>query len=155
MKIFNGQIITAAIMVAIFASMVGVSTTYPANARMVPLIIGIPGTILCLIQLVSEILASYRLNLDAERPSPISSSELVREIKFFLWFPAFIASVLVCGFFVTTLVLVFLFLRLDQRESMKLSTSLSVGGALVLYVIFNLVLGLPLYPGFVYDWLVS
>ena len=151
MKILNGQVITAAIMLAIFASMVGMSTQYPPNARMVPLVIGIPGTILCLIQLVSEILASYRGQLSVEGSNKISSSELIREFKFFMWFPAFIVSVLVLGFFVTTLVLVFLFLRLDQRESMKLSLSLSIGGAVVLYLVFELMLGLPLYPGMFYE----
>ena len=155
MKIVNGHVITAAIMVAIFASMVGMATQYPPNARMVPLVIGIPGIILCLIQLISEILASYRGQLSADGSNTTSSSELIRELKFFLWFPAFIASVLLFGFFLTTLVLVFLFLRMDQRESMKLALSLSIGGAVILYLVFELMLGLPLYTGLFYDLVLS
>jgi len=155
MKLLNGHVVTAALMLAIFASMVGMSMQYPPNARMVPLLIGVPGMILCLIQLASELLASYRAIPDTDQAHRVPASELVRELKFFLWFPAFIASVLLLGFTVTTLCLVFVFLRLDQRESMKLSLGLSVGGAVVLYLVFEIVLGLPLYPGFLSNWLLT
>ena len=153
MRILNGRVITAAIMLAIFASMVGVSLQFPADARMMPLVIGIPGTVLCLIQFISELISSPNEKLAVDESNATTSVALIREFKFFLWFPAFIISILVFGFLITSLVLVFLFLRLDQRESMKLSLSLSVGGAVVLYLVFELILGLPLYSGFIFQWL--
>ena len=53
----EGRTLTAAIMFAIFAVMVGLSLTYPADARFLPLVIGIPGLLLSALQLAIELRA--------------------------------------------------------------------------------------------------
>ena len=55
MKNAGGKIIMSLVMLAIFAVMVGIATQYPPQARFMPFVIGIPGLVMCLIQLVLEI----------------------------------------------------------------------------------------------------
>ena len=142
-------------MTVIFAVMVLVATQYPPDARMLPLVIGIPGTILCFIQLGFELRASNRTqHLPGETGNlKEESTNVMKELTFFLWFPAFILSVLLIGFIATTLFMVFIFLRMSQRESMKLSVGLSLGGAIVLYLVFEILLALPLFNGVVNQWI--
>ena len=48
------------IMLVIFTTMVLISLGYPAGARFMPLVVGIPGILLCLGQLVMDWFASHR-----------------------------------------------------------------------------------------------
>ena len=154
MKFINGQTITALLMTVIFAVMVLIATQYPPDARMLPLVIGIPGTILCLIQLGFELLSCHRKPPSSGDEANLEYANVSKELMFFLWFPGFIISVLLIGFVATALLMVFLFLR-SQRESMKLSAGLSLGGALVLYTVFELVLMMPLFNGVIIQWIFS
>lgn len=155
MKYLNGQVLTALMMTLVFSSMVLVATQYPPNARMLPMVIGIPGTLLCFIQLGFELLASHRKIAadDVAADFSMQSDKVKKEVIFFMWFPAFIVSVLLIGFIATTLVMVFLFLRLSQREPMKLSVALSLGGAAVIYLVFEVVLTMSLFEGALIRWL--
>lgn len=157
MRYLNGPVVTALLMTVIFSAMVLVATQYPPDARMLPLVIGIPGTILCFIQLSFELLSSYRkLSSSSDAANlRMKSANVKKELRFFLWFPGFIISVLLIGFMATTVIMVFLFLRMSQRESMKLSVGLSLGGALMLYVVFELVLAMPLFNGVINQWIFS
>ncbi len=153
MSFFNGRTATAAIMTSIFAAMVGMATQYPPDARLLPYVIGIPGLILCIAQLIieikaggSEIPASDKRELESETWS---------ELRYFLWFPAFVASVLAIGFLGTALVMVFVFLRFDQKETMSLSAGFAVGGVVVLYLVFELLLEMPLFRGLGYEFLIG
>lgn len=143
MSLFNGRVATAAIMTSIFAAMVGMAAHYPPDARLLPYVIGIPGLILCIAQLIIEIKAG----------SPAKDSMSWSELRFLLWFPAFVASVLAIGFLGTALVMVFAFLRFDQKETLSLSAGFAIGGTVVLYLMFELLLDIPLFRGMGYEFL--
>ena len=49
------------VMLAIFAGMVGVAMTYPAEARSMPFVVGIPGIALCLFQLFLDVRAGRQV----------------------------------------------------------------------------------------------
>lgn len=51
----SGKIFMSVVMLAIFVVMVGITTQYPPQARFMPLVIGIPGIGLCLLQLFLEL----------------------------------------------------------------------------------------------------
>ena len=51
----SGKIFMSAVMLAIFVVMVGIATQYPPQARFMPLVVGIPGVALCLLQLFLEL----------------------------------------------------------------------------------------------------
>lgn len=46
------------VMLAIFVVMVGVATTYPAGARFMPFVVGIPAILLCLLQIMLDVRAA-------------------------------------------------------------------------------------------------
>ena len=148
-----GPTITAAIMTLIFGTMVALASTYPEDARLLPFVIGIPGLALCVIQLAIELWKRAKLSEPAGAP-PENAVSIASEVKYFLWFPAFVASVLAIGFLGTALVMVFLFLRFGQKEPLKLSIIFSVCGTAVIYLMFEILLGLPLFMGFIYEWLI-
>ncbi len=56
----SGKIFMSAVMLSIFAVMVGIATQYPPQARFMPLVVGIPGIVLCAIQLFLELRARRR-----------------------------------------------------------------------------------------------
>lgn len=56
----SGKIFMSAVMLAIFVVMVGIATQYPSQARFMPLVVGIPGIVLCAIQLFLELRAWCR-----------------------------------------------------------------------------------------------
>jgi hypothetical protein len=55
MSKYGGKIGMNLVMLAIFAVMVGMAAYYPPQARFMPFVIGIPGLVMCLIQLALEI----------------------------------------------------------------------------------------------------
>ena len=61
----SGKLCMSAVMLSIFVVMVGIATQYPPQARFMPLVIGIPGIVLCAIQLFIEFRAR-RLSKGAE-----------------------------------------------------------------------------------------
>lgn len=137
----NGRVALATLLTALFATMVAMAATYPPNARLMPFVIGIPGLMLCLTQLVIEIKDSLNNGDD--------DGITFAEVRFFLWFPAFIVSVLVLGFLASTPLMVFIFLRFGQKEPTKTAAALAIGGTVVIYLIFEVILGLEMFRGFV------
>jgi hypothetical protein len=53
--VLEGRILVSLIMVVVFAIAVGLSFTYTPEARFLPLVIGIPGLLLSVVQLVKEL----------------------------------------------------------------------------------------------------
>ena len=51
----SGKIFMSAVMLTIFVVMVGIASQYPPQARFMPLVVGIPGIVLCLFQLFLEV----------------------------------------------------------------------------------------------------
>ncbi len=138
-------------MLAIFAGMVAMAVGFPAEGRFLPFVIGIPGTVLCAIQLAIEV--------DAARRDPgggLSDGER-RKLRtagiLFCWLVAFMTAILLFGFLYAMPVALFAFLRLQQREPLILSLALSAGGLVGMWFIFDVMLRLPLHGGFVIDWL--
>ena len=76
MKNAGGKIFMNLVMLAIFVAMVGIATQYPPQARFMPFVIGIPGIVMCLIQLVLEIRdARSGVKDDDEGKSEIAKAE--------------------------------------------------------------------------------
>lgn len=149
----SGRIAISAVMLAIFAAMVAMASTYPVDSRFLPFVIGIPGTVLCAVQLAIEIAearreAGRRLSLD-ERAKLRTAGIL------FGWLAGFMTAILLLGFLFAMPLVLFCFLRLQQRETLKLSAILAVGGIIGMWLIFAVLLRLPLHSGFLVDWLVG
>lgn len=149
----SGRIAVSAVMLAIFAVMVAMATAYPPDSRFLPLVIGLPGTVLCAIQLAIDVGAARRWGgrrLKAEERIQLRSAGVL-----FLWLVLFMVAILLLGFLYAMPLMLFAFLRLNQRESTKLSAILAMGGLVGMWFVFDVMLRLPLHTGFLWEWLIG
>ena len=154
-----------ALMLLLFSSMVALAFQYPPNARLAPLIIGVPGMLLCLFQLGLDAVnaqggpfANHRFRFapkigrpdpPAEEPSEFGPHTVSRELVMWGYFLAFIAAVLALGFYAAVPVLLASFLYFEAGVRLPLALMTSAGGTATLYLIFGIALRLELFPGFV------
>ncbi|MEX0852385.1 MAG: tripartite tricarboxylate transporter TctB family protein [Bauldia sp.] len=147
--IINARVITTLAMLTIFAGMSLMAAGYPPKARFLPLLVGIPGTIMCLAQLIIDI----RQVLAASGDGPPLDAEAIaqrpREARMFLWLGAFFAGILAFGFLYAAPVLILAFMRLGERESWTASIVAAVATFAVLYLVFVRLLGLFLFEGLI------
>ncbi|HEX3485883.1 MAG TPA: tripartite tricarboxylate transporter TctB family protein [Micropepsaceae bacterium] len=142
----EGRLLISAIMVVVFAGAVGLSFTYAPEARLLPMVIGIPGLVLSAVQLVVE--------LRERNPAPaVTSEEHAREGRMFAWFIAFVAGLVLFGFLYAGPALVAAYLYFSGREKWYVALAGAVFAWAVLYGVFDWFLGLPLFEGLVFQYL--
>ena len=144
----EGRILTAGIMLLIFAAMVAMATTYPGDARLLPLVIGIPGLVLCIIQFVIEL----RTKPGADE-KVFTAEDRMAELKMFGWFAVFVFGIILFGFPYAAPLIVALYLHFSWGERWYVSLGAAAFAWAVLHGIFDYVLGLPLFEGLVYQWI--
>jgi hypothetical protein len=138
----DGRVLTAGLMLAIFAVMIAVSFAYPAEARAVPLLIGIAGAVLSGIQLISE--------LQPAAPRKVFTAEQRRrEIRMFGWFGAFLAGIILFGFEFGAPVLVALYLHYSRHERWGVALGSAAFTWMVMYGVFDRALHLPVFHGLI------
>lgn len=147
----NSSIVTALLMTLIFASMSMFSLGFPEKARLMPLLVGIPGLILSLLQLYREVQLSAKENKD-KTPS-LLSEEKSGEKKMLCWLLLFFFGILGFGFVYAAPLLVFGFICLGNRESFFVGVNAAVGIWLVLFVLFETIFEIPLFNGLLIAWL--
>lgn len=130
-------------MLVIFAAMVSVAWGYPAQARFLPLLIGIPGIVLTSVQLLHDIREKR------ETSKPVTRNELV----LFGCFVGLVAGVILFGFWLTAPVFLVLFLRWHERENWLFTAGLTAAAWLVIYAVFDRLLEITLHTGFVTELL--
>jgi hypothetical protein len=175
------------VMLAIFVVMVGTAATYPADTRFMPFVIGIPGILLCLLQVYLD---SRKAALDArdsdhrnelekaeERVSKLvgrqvefeaahtapdlviteNSEEVTRRREFLIWgyLVAFVAGILLLGFWVAIPVFLAIFLFREAHLSPVKTLVYTALGTSILYGVFAHGLKLDLHKGFVVAWLLG
>ncbi|HTN98720.1 MAG TPA: tripartite tricarboxylate transporter TctB family protein [Nordella sp.] len=151
------------VMLAIFTTMVAIAAQYPEGAALMPYVVGIPGIGLCLLQLALDYRRAtgmssqrFRLAPKAGKPEglPLEEPELgpqtaKREALIWFYFIAFIAGILLFGFYVAVPVLLITFLRREADTSVRFAFLLGGGGAIMMFLIFGMLLHLRLYPGYI------
>lgn len=156
------------IMLAIFTSMVAISFGYPSKARFMPLVVGLPGIVFCLIQLGIDLIRSPRADTAtsvgqsiAAASAPESQHEELpefgphtarQEVIMWSYFVSFIAGVILFGFYISVPVMLLTFLRRQGEASWKFALALAIAATLALYLMFGRLLGIELHPGFVTRW---
>jgi len=161
-------------MLAVFATMVGVSFTYPEGARFMPLTVGVPGLLLCLLQIGLDF--RKRPIVDDEKDeileaqekaaklvghsvefghaevidAPHDHKEMVRrEVITWGYFLGFVGGVLLFGFYAAIPVFLAMFLRERAGASWAKSLTYSGVASILFYLIFAKGLGVVLYQGVV------
>lgn len=153
----NARVLTAFAMLAIFATMTALALGYPDKAALMPLIIGVPATVLALVQLVIEL---RKAAAESGRQGEAAVDEEVREehrreLDLFMWLFLFFAGILSFGFVYAAPILVFAFLYFGRKESWKVGLAGGVATWAVLYGFFELWFELFLFEGLVVEWLLG
>jgi small-conductance mechanosensitive channel len=136
--IVNGRVGTALFMLLVFATMSLLALGFPEKARMMPLLVGIPGTLLALVQVVNEIRAVHK-----ETGEGLSAAEK----QMFGWTFLFFAGILLFGFVLAGPLLVYAFLLFGRGESLRVALISGVATWAVLYGMFEKGFEIPLFAG--------
>ena len=146
----NGSVFTALIMFAVFATMSLIALSFPDKARLMPLIVGIPGTALALVQLFIELRSTLA---QTGETADLARETVGAERQMFTWMFLFFFGILGFGFIYAAPLLVFGFLWFGKEETLKVSL---VGGAAtwgILYGLFQMGFEIPLFAGLLLEWL--
>lgn len=145
--ILNGRVLTALAILLIFLSMLLMALGFPPKARLLPLLVSVPGSLLAVVQLLSEI-----RTIDSDMPDRECAAA---ERHMFFWIAMFFAGILLFGFNLAAPVLVFAFLLLGRRESLTIASVSAVATWGVLYGFFEVGFELPLFSGLLMEWLTA
>lgn len=150
---FSSPVILSVTFLVIFSSAALVAKlSYPAEAASMPLVVGGVGAALSLLQLIRELRASR----SAAYEEPV---DLRKDVPMYLWVWAFVVAIVAFGFVIAAPVMLFVYLRWRSRESWWLCSTLSLGVLALLYAVFQVALGVPLFEGLVtpriQDWLTA
>jgi hypothetical protein len=149
--ILNGRVITALAMLIIFVTMSLLALGFPEKARLMPLLVGVPGSVLGLVQLINELRRSEQyVTSDAEAAAMNKA-----ERSMFAWIFLFFFAILGFGFVYAAPVLVFAFLYFGKKESLPVGLVSAAGTWAVLYGVFELGFEIPLFPGLILEWLLG
>ena len=139
---FTSTVALSLTFLLIFSSAVIVAKlNYPPTAAAMPLLVGGCGAALSLLQLITELRASRRATED--------QIDLRKDIPIYLWVWSFVIAIVAFGFVMAAPVMLFIYLRFRSRESWWLSLLLSAAVLALLYGVFQIVLGVPLFDGLV------
>lgn len=160
----KGNIVFSLFMISFFALIIILSLGYPEEARMVPLVVATPGIIMAIVQFFNEVRGGRPVREpvepnvpNPEKAAPAAESEAPglslqevkkREILMALWILIVLALILLFGFWVAIAVTLLLFTRLYGKEPWKISLGTMVTGWGIIYIIFSIVLKVPLFEGF-------
>lgn len=173
-RLLNGPTLFAAFFVVLFAGAIIVAFTYNVRARGAPLVISIPGLVLMLGWLATEIrtggAATLRRKHDREvaisgegqdsvsAPAKGKETSNIRklpvpralpELDPFLWVTGLLVLIWILGFQIAMPLFMFLYVKVRSREGWMLSIVLTVAAWAVAYFVFGHVLRIPLYEGII------
>lgn len=166
------------VMLGIFLVMVGIATRYPAEARFMPFVVGIPPILLCLLQLVLDArerrraapepkvsdleeaqdkvsrMVGHHVEFDvAALPGAtetLSPDEKVRrELVLWGYFLGFVAGILLFGFWVAIPLFLVSFLRFQAKARWRTALLLGIGASVALFLVFERGLKVQVHRGFV------
>lgn len=150
--VFSGRVGTAFLMWSIFVAMTLLAIGLPEKARLMPLMIGIPGSLLGLAQLVLEIRSTIR----SAPPDGAATAELRKaELGMYVWVLLFFLGILGFGFIYGATTLVFAFLFFGTRERFPTAVISAVATFAVLYGVFEKGLEIVLFQGLVLERLMG
>ena len=138
-------LLLSAFMLAVFAGMTGTALSYPPDSRLVPLVVGIPGTLLCAGQFLVELRRYARQRRQGTRPE--AGLPTRRELALLAWFAVFVLGILLFGFTYGGPALLFAFLYWGQSERPLVAAAAALGLLGFLHLVFRQALGLRLFEG--------
>lgn len=147
--ILNGRVVTAFVMLLIFLSMSLAALGFTEKARLMPLLVGVPGTVLGVIQLFNEMQHSVRQVASGERTDVVTKAERAM----IGWVLTFFVGILCFGFVYAGPLLVLAFMLAGKKESLLVGLISAVGTWGVLFMFFERTMEIPLFRGLIIEQL--
>lgn len=148
--VLNGRVATALVMLLIFLTMSLIALGFPEKARLMPLMVGVPCSILGFVQLLIEIRASRH----EAAPEDVTTRNGT-ERNMFVWIFLYFFGILGFGFIYAAPLLVFAFLFIGRKESLTVSAIGAVGTWAVLFGIFEQGFEIPLFTGLIVESIIG
>jgi hypothetical protein len=131
------------------------------QARLYPLVIGIPMLILALIQVIFDLRGVERKPQDDATPMDFQFSQATvppevarkRAIVMFCWFFGFFAGIWLVGFSIAIALMVFGYLKIQSNEKWPISIILTTVAWVSFWGLFVKLLNLPFPDGMIQTWL--
>lgn len=149
--ILNGRVATALVMLLIFLSMSLLALGFTEKARLMPLLIGIPGTLLGIVELINEMRASAKQAASGDNSNDVTKAERAM----LGWVFVFFVGILCFGFVYAAPLLVLAFMLAGKKESLTVGLISAAGTFVVLYVFFENVMEIPLFQGLIIERLLG
>ncbi len=164
----KGEFIFEVLILGVIIGFVSYSLSYSPTARLLPLVVGIPGIIFAVLQLIGSIpgvskrLEKLSSTKDLFGTKGIKPTEEAQESEeeaekvstpawiIFVWIVGFTGLIVLFGYLVAVPVLVFSFLKFRSEASWLYSILSAVGIEVVMYGGFVLLLNVFLYEGLVF-----
>jgi hypothetical protein len=138
----DGRLMVSVMMLVIFVFFVGQALTFRADARAMPLLIGIPAIVLCLLQIA--------LDLRRGRGAIVQTALLIAEERpIVLWILAFFFAIIAFGFAYGAPPLVAVYLYFAARERPVVAIAGGLFCVVVLSFLFERLLQIQLFEGLV------
>jgi hypothetical protein len=147
----NGRVVTAFVMLLIFVTMSLMALGFPEKARLMPLMVGVPGSLLGLIQLIIEIRHSEPQTMPDAHVADMNKAER----SMFVWIFLYFFGILGFGFIFAAPVLVFGFLYIGRKESFLISLISAVATWAVLFGFFEKGFEIPLFTGLIIESIIA
>ena len=156
------QIIFNFLVVLFFALLVWEAREWKIQARLYPWVIGIPMLFLAVVHFVMDMKGETRKKPVGQTPVDFQFTKGIdpvlakwRTANIFSWIIGFLICVWLVGFSISILVGVFLYLKVQSRESWNLSLLLTAGAWLIYWGLFERLLRLPMPDGKIFLWMGS
>jgi hypothetical protein len=144
------------LLLLLFGAMVALAFQFPPDARLAPLIVGVPGTLLCSLQLAFDVIRAPGGRFAPKVGKPTAAAlearkfgphTLSRELAMWGYFLTFVAVLLLFGFYVAVPLMLIAFLHFEAKINWTHSVLAGVGGTAMLYLTFDLLLHIELHTG--------
>jgi hypothetical protein len=154
------------ILLLLFGWMVAAASGYPADARLMPVAIGLVGAALCLLQITLDLGNARRKRLLTRfHPAPkVGRPELhdegttglgpqTRSAEIVMWsyFLAFIAALLAFGFYVAIPAMLFFCLWRQAGTKPTVAAAAAAAAGATMFAVFAKLFGFVLFPGAVWS----
>lgn len=150
MKILHQSNLTTLAMIVIFSGAILMALALPPKAAAMPLVVGIPGLLMCLAQLVIDIVRNKpAVAVEEADPEDVEFEAGLPEKVMFIWLGLFTVAILGFGFMVGGPIIVTFFVGYNYRESARHALIAGGGTLAILYGIFSFLLELQLFDGLI------
>ena len=147
---FEGRLIISTVMLSIFAAAVAIAfLAFAPGARMLPLVVGIPGVILAAIQLSIELRRGDAAAGQREDTIMVLPDVRRGELRMFTWFAVFVAGILAFGFIYSSPLLIAAYLLIAGKERWYTALLSAVLVWAILKYVFEHFVGVVLFEGLI------